>query len=104
MTSVADRIIALASQLSGLTANRSSRLVEDLELDSMDRIQLAIEVEKEFNIDLPDEDVDDPSLGTIDGLIAYVEGKLTPLTVVHGLPAGFDPTAPIIRDRPGIEL
>lgn len=98
--SVAARVIAVAEHMSGKEAYIDSDLVADLGLDSLDRIQLAIELEKQFGIEIPDEDVDRPELGTIRGLIAYVEQKLAPppfLTrSIHShLPAGH---------RPGAEL
>jgi acyl carrier protein len=75
MTSVAERVIAIAEELSGKDVDVSSRLLEDLELDSLDRIQFAIDLEEEFGIDIPDADVDRPELGTVDGLIRYIEGR-----------------------------
>jgi acyl carrier protein len=75
MTPTAARIIALAERLAGIPATPESRLVEDLALDSLDRVQLAIDVEKEFDIIIPDRDVDDPALGVLSGLIAYVERR-----------------------------
>jgi acyl carrier protein len=76
VTSVADRVVALAEQISGCEANPDSRLVDDLGLDSLDLIQLAINLEEAFGIEIPDDDVDDPALGVVSGLIAYVERKV----------------------------
>lgn len=81
--STATRIEQIARKMSGVcdsihAETSLSAPVESggLDLDSLDLIQLALEIEKEFGIELPDEDVDKPSLGTFGGLVAYVEGKL----------------------------
>jgi acyl carrier protein len=47
-----------------------------LDLDSLDRIELAIGIGEEFGFDIPDDHVDRPELGTMGGLAAYVEGRL----------------------------
>ena len=49
---------------------------EPLDLDSLDRVELAMLLEDEFNIEIPDEHVDKPELGTVAGLVRYVEGKV----------------------------
>lgn len=73
---VASRVKAVCELHSGREANDDSRLSEDLDLDSLDRIELAMRLEDEFNIEIPDKDVDRKSLGTVAGLIAYVEAKV----------------------------
>lgn len=88
--STAEHVIALAERLSGCEASRDSRLVEDLGLDSLDRVQLAIDVERQFDIIIPDADVDDPALGVLSGLISYVEARVARRQAVY--------------DRPGVEL
>jgi acyl carrier protein len=70
---VADRVIALAEHLSGREASRDSKLGDDLALDSLDCVQLAIDIERQFDIVIPDSDVDNPALGVMSGLIEYVE-------------------------------
>lgn len=47
-----------------------------LDLDSLDRIQVAVELEEAFGIEIPDDDVDDPRMGTAGGIVAYIEGRL----------------------------
>jgi acyl carrier protein len=96
--SVADRVIAVAENLSGKEAYIDSDLVEDLELDSLDRVQLAMELEEEFDIVIPDEDVDRPELGRISGLTEYIERKIAPTPTI---PPRF--LAPHLN-RPGAEL
>lgn len=94
---IASRVTALAEQLSGREADRTSRLFDDLDLDSLDRIQLAIDIERTFDIVIPDADVDDECLGVLGGLIAYVERKVSekPQSVLERA---------LVADRPGAEL
>jgi acyl carrier protein len=75
-TTVGDQVVAICEKMSGKEANTTSRLDEDLDLDSLDRVQLAMEVEDHFGIVIPDEEVEDETLGVVSGLIARVEAKL----------------------------
>ena len=45
--------------------------IEDLGADSLDIVELVMEFEKEFNIDIPDEDAE--KLRTVGDAIAYLE-------------------------------
>lgn len=71
------KVETVCQHQSGRPVAQDSRLAEDLDLDSLDRIDLAVQFERTFNIDIPDADVDDPSLGTVAGLTAYIERRLT---------------------------
>ncbi len=48
--------------------------IEDLGADSLDIVELVMEFEKEFNIDIPDEDAE--KLRTVGDAIAYLEAKV----------------------------
>ncbi|MBX3133051.1 MAG: acyl carrier protein [Gemmatimonadaceae bacterium] len=48
--------------------------IEDLGADSLDIVELVMEFEKEFNIDIPDEDAE--KLRNVGDAIAYLNGKL----------------------------
>ena len=48
--------------------------IEDLGADSLDIVELVMEFEKEFNIDIPDEDSE--KLRTVGDVIAYLEAKV----------------------------
>ncbi len=48
--------------------------IEDLGADSLDIVELVMEFEKEFEIDIPDEDAE--KLRTVGDAIAYLNGKL----------------------------
>ena len=47
--------------------------MEDLGADSLDTVELVMEFEKEFNIDIPDEDAE--KLRTVGDAIAYLQQK-----------------------------
>jgi len=48
--------------------------IEDLGADSLDIVELVMEFEKEFNLDIPDEDAE--KLRTVGDAIAYLEAKV----------------------------
>ena len=48
--------------------------IEDLGADSLDIVELVMEFEKEFNIDIPDEDAE--KLRTVGDAVAYLNGKV----------------------------
>ena len=55
-----------------LTDNAS--FIEDLGADSLDIVELVMEFEKEFNIDIPDEDAE--KLRTVGEAVSYLDGKV----------------------------
>lgn len=60
---VCERVIKVLSQVSGIPVENVKResSFEDLELDSLSRIELLVEIEREFDLELPEE-TDDESL------------------------------------------
>ena len=48
--------------------------IDDLGADSLDIVELVMEFEKEFNIDIPDEDAE--KLRTVGDAVAYLEAKV----------------------------
>lgn len=48
--------------------------IEDLGADSLDIVELVMEFEKEFNIDIPDDDAE--KLRTVGDAISYLESKV----------------------------
>ena len=48
--------------------------IEDLGADSLDIVELVMEFEKEFNIDIPDEDAE--KLRTVGDAISYLNAKI----------------------------
>ena len=55
-----------------LTAEAS--FIEDLGADSLDIVELVMEFEKEFNIDIPDEDAE--KIRTVGDSMTYIESKV----------------------------
>lgn len=53
---------------------REARLVEDLGLDSLDAVELAISVERKFDIEVPEEEL--TKLKTVGDMVALVESRL----------------------------
>ncbi|HSA57970.1 MAG TPA: acyl carrier protein [Gemmatimonadaceae bacterium] len=49
--------------------------IEDLGADSLDIVELVMEFEKEFNIDIPDEDAE--KLRTVGDALKYLNEKVT---------------------------
>ena len=56
-----------------LTAEAS--FMEDLGADSLDTVELVMAFEKEFDIDIPDEDAE--KIQTVDDAVKYIQGKLS---------------------------
>ena len=63
----------LGVEMEKLTDNAS--FMEDLGADSLDTVELVMEFEKEFNIDIPDEDAE--KLRTVGDALNYLRGKVT---------------------------
>ena len=53
--------------------NSDSRFVEDLGADSLDIVELVMEMEEEFDIEIPDDNVEE--LSTVQNVLDYI-GKL----------------------------
>ena len=73
--SVKERIIiGLAKILSKQPSQiqKESRLIEDLEIDSLDALDLIFELEEEFNIEIPEGEL---PFVTVQDVIAYVQEK-----------------------------
>ena len=68
-----EKVIELICEKLGKNKNEvtlSSKLVEDLGADSLDVVELIMAFEDEFNISLPDEDVQ--NMKTIGDIINYI--------------------------------
>lgn len=66
----------LASEVFGVDFDEitsNSDLTEDLGLDSLDRVELIMDLEEEFKIEIDDGDVD--GIKTVANLCAYIEKK-----------------------------
>ena len=65
-------VIAHAIQIDNLTNDAS--FMEDLGADSLDTVELVMAFEKEFDIDIPDEDAE--KLRTVGDAVAYLNSKV----------------------------
>lgn len=74
---VADGLKEIMAARLGLQAEQivpEARLVEDLGLDSLDAVELAIAVERKFNIDVPEEEL--TKLKTVADMVKLVETRV----------------------------
>jgi acyl carrier protein len=51
-----------------------SLIVDDLGADSLDVVDLVMSLEEEFDIEIPDEDVE--NIKTVGDMVKYIEGKI----------------------------
>jgi len=57
-------------------ANLNVHLIDDLNMDSLDAISFLFEVEREFDIKIPEDDIDQNRLFHLQALSDYVSSKL----------------------------
>jgi acyl carrier protein len=77
MATHADRIKDIIEKELGVERDKMTNeasFIDDLGADSLDIVELVMEFEKEFNIDIPDEDAE--KLRTVGDAIAYLEAKV----------------------------
>ncbi len=67
-------IIVQELKLNGDKVNNEARLQEDLGADSLDAVELIMNVEDEFEISITDEEATD--IKTVGQLVKFVEGKI----------------------------
>jgi acyl carrier protein len=51
-----------------------SNLVDELNADSLDIVELIMDLEQEFDISIPDEDL--PKVSTVNDIVSYIENQL----------------------------
>lgn len=56
------------------TVNTESNFVEDLRADSLDMMEIVMKIEDEFDIEAPDEDIE--NIKTVGQAIDYVAGRI----------------------------
>ncbi len=74
---VAEGLREIMAARLGLPAEQlvpEARLVEDLGLDSLDAVELAISVERKFDIEVPEEEL--TKLKTVADMVALVESRV----------------------------
>jgi acyl carrier protein len=75
-TKIEDRIIIGLSKIKKKPPNeiqKQSRLVEDLEIDSLDTLDLIFQLEEEFNIEVPQEEP--LPFQTVQDVVTYVQRR-----------------------------
>ena len=77
MSDVAERVKKIVVEHLNVDAEKVSdgaSFIEDLGADSLDIVELVMEFEKEFNIDIPDEDAE--KLRTVGDAVKYLNEKV----------------------------
>lgn len=67
----AQKVIAEQLKIDPAQIKPDSRLVEDLKADSLDIVELVMELENTFDIQIPDEEM--PNLSTVQDVVNYIE-------------------------------
>jgi acyl carrier protein len=65
---VIDKLGVNADQVTG-----GAKFVDDLGADSLDQVELIMEFEEKFSIEIPDEDAE--KIATVDEAVKYIDGK-----------------------------
>ena len=76
MSSTEEKVIAIVSEQLGVEKDniqRTSSFVDDLKADSLDVVELVMEFEDEFGVNIPDEDYE--KIKTVGDAVDYIEEK-----------------------------
>jgi acyl carrier protein len=71
---IQDRVVETIENYCGIKPELSHSL-EDLGLDSLDELELVMELEDEFEFEIPDEDAS--NFKTVDQVVIYITEKLS---------------------------
>ena len=66
-------IIAEQLGIDAATITPDSKLVDDLKADSLDVVELVMDLEQAFDVQIPDEDL--PKVQTVGDIVAFLESK-----------------------------
>ena len=66
-------IIAKQLDIEAGTIKMESRLIDDLKADSLDIVELIMDLGQEFNIEIPDEEL--PKVQTVADIVGYLDQK-----------------------------
>ena len=78
MSETADRVKKIVVEHLGVEQDKvteDASFIDDLGADSLDIVELVMEFEKEFNIDIPDEDAE--KLRTVGDAMGYLQQKVS---------------------------
>lgn len=74
---VLERTLEIVQEYSGKEVTAGSKLMEDLGFDSLDVVNVAVDLEHEFDVDLPNDDLYAMPFGvTVEELANLVKRKL----------------------------
>lgn len=71
------KVIEIASEQLGVKLEEvkpASRFIDDLGVDSLDRVELMMALEEAFNIEIPDEDAE--KVNTVEDAVKYINEKV----------------------------
>ena len=74
MSSIRDRVIDIVCEQMGTTKDKVSEetsFINDLGADSLDTVELVMEFEDEFDLNIPDEDAE--KIQTVGDAVKYIE-------------------------------
>lgn len=68
------KILADQLEIEESMINIDSNLVDELNADSLDIVELIMDLEQEFDISIPDEDL--PKVATVKDIVSYIERQI----------------------------
>ena len=77
-TSIKEKVINIVCDQLGVSKDKvtdATSFVTDLGADSLDTVELVMEFEEEFDINIPDEDAE--KIQTVGDAVKYISGKLS---------------------------
>ncbi len=78
MSNTLERVKKIVCEQMGATPEKiteETSFINDLGADSLDTVELVMEFEDEFKIEIPDEDAE--QIQTVGAAVSYIEGKLS---------------------------
>ena len=76
MATIEERVVEIVAEQMGVDkaqVTRETSFVNDLGADSLDTVELVMEFEKAFNLQIPDEDAE--KIATVGDAIKYIKSK-----------------------------
>lgn len=74
---VFEKVRGIVSKQLGVEESKitiDSHLIDDLKADSLDVVELIMDLEQEFNIEIPDEDL--PKVTRVKDIVFYIESNI----------------------------
>lgn len=78
MSTTLESVIAIVKKETGIDDVKPEMSLEkDIGIDSLDKIQIAMALEEQFNIDIPDDELDRLEHDKISGIADYIDRRIT---------------------------